>query len=215
MGRGNSLSSRSERKRRKLCCPSLIPARGCPHSRRSRSSMLSLPLNLTAPAWGFASAAPSWNRMAAAYGLPTTLPAAQASISRYPPKSRPANDAPRPQAWTHKLALHSQFLCPVLTFPATISHSLGDRSSAATPTPLPQPCRAASPSPANQVLRSVADNFRVGDYTSGDPGPGSQPIRQRSFPSRQPLVQNVPGTKDECFGSSEKRLWYRTFVSAR
>src|ERR1700758_4506504 len=41
-----------------------------------------------APAWGFASADPSWNRMAAACGRPTTLRAAPASISPYPLPTR-------------------------------------------------------------------------------------------------------------------------------
>ena len=35
---------------------------------------------------------------------------------------------------------------------------------------------------------------------------------QESLPSRQPLVQNVQGTRGECFGSSEKRSWNRIFV---
>ena len=67
-----------------LWCPSAIPAWGFPRSRRTRSSMRSLPPNLTAPAWDFRSAARSLNRMAAACGLPTTLRAAPTFISRYP-----------------------------------------------------------------------------------------------------------------------------------
>src|ERR1700676_289697 len=45
--------------------------------------MRSLLPNLMAPAWDFASAAPLLNRMAAAYGLPTTLRAAQDFVSHY------------------------------------------------------------------------------------------------------------------------------------
>jgi hypothetical protein len=45
---------------------------GCPRSRWSRSSMPSLLPSPTGPAWDFASAAPSSNRMVAACGLPTT-----------------------------------------------------------------------------------------------------------------------------------------------
>src|SRR5229473_5327026 len=86
MTRASSPSSRSERKTRKLWCPSLIAAWGCPHSRRSRSSMPSLLPSPTGPAWDFASAAPSSNRMVAACGLPTTHRAAQAFLSPYPPK---------------------------------------------------------------------------------------------------------------------------------
>ena len=66
-------STRSERKTRKLWCPSLIAALGCPHSRRTRSSTRSWPPNLTATAWDFGSAAPSANRMAVACWLPTTF----------------------------------------------------------------------------------------------------------------------------------------------
>src|ERR1700694_4948920 len=49
--------------------------------------MPSLPPRLTAPAWGFGSAAPSLNRMAAACGPPTTLRAAQVFALLYPPQS--------------------------------------------------------------------------------------------------------------------------------
>jgi K+-sensing histidine kinase KdpD len=48
--------------------------------------------NLTAPAWGFASAAPSLNRMGGACGLPTSLRAAQIFVSPYLPKSRQRNE---------------------------------------------------------------------------------------------------------------------------
>src|SRR5229473_6261400 len=48
---------------------------------------------LMAPAWDSGSAAPSWNRMEAACGLPTTLHAEQAFTLPYPPRWRPMNDA--------------------------------------------------------------------------------------------------------------------------
>src|SRR5258708_33094825 len=54
--------------------------------------MRSLPPNLTALAWDFASADPSSNRMAAACGLPTTPRAAQAFVSPYLLKPRRMND---------------------------------------------------------------------------------------------------------------------------
>src|ERR1700689_4643816 len=47
------------------------------------------------PAWDFASAAPSSNRMVAAYGLTTTARAEQNSTSPYPQKKRSTNDALR------------------------------------------------------------------------------------------------------------------------
>ncbi len=74
-------------------CRSAIPAWDCPDTRQIRSLMPSLPPRLTAPAWDFASAAQSSNRMAAACGLPTTLRAAQVFVSPYPPKPRQLNDA--------------------------------------------------------------------------------------------------------------------------
>src|ERR1700738_1712004 len=92
MGRESLLSSRSERKTRKLWCPSLIAAWGCPHSGRTRSSVRFLPPNPTGPAWDFVSAALSSNRMAAACGLPTTPRGAQAFVSPYLPKPRRMND---------------------------------------------------------------------------------------------------------------------------
>ena len=49
----------------------------------------------TGLAWAFGSVAPSLNRMEAACGLPKTLPVAQAFTSRYPPNSRPMNEARR------------------------------------------------------------------------------------------------------------------------
>src|SRR6266851_2778848 len=94
MGRANSPSSRSELKTSNLWCPSAIPAWGCPRSRRTRSSMRSLPRNYMGPVWDCRSAAPSLNRMAAACGLPTTFRAAQVFTSFYPPKSPHMNDAP-------------------------------------------------------------------------------------------------------------------------
>src|SRR5207302_3211968 len=51
--------------------------------------------SLTAPAWGFASAAPSWNRMAGACGLPTTLRAAQVFISLYQRELKQRNEPGR------------------------------------------------------------------------------------------------------------------------
>jgi len=65
---------------------------GLPRSRRTRSSTRFLQRSLTEPAWGFASVAPSLNRMAGACGLPTTLRAAQVFISLYPRKSRQRNE---------------------------------------------------------------------------------------------------------------------------
>src|SRR5260370_32553803 len=50
---------------------------------------------LMGPAWDSGSAAPSWNRMEAACGLPTTLHAEQAFTFPYPPRRRPMNDARR------------------------------------------------------------------------------------------------------------------------
>src|SRR5260370_739375 len=55
MGRANSPSGRRECKTRKLWCPSLTAEWGCPHSRRNRSSMLSLLPSRTEPAWDFES----------------------------------------------------------------------------------------------------------------------------------------------------------------
>src|ERR1700730_13316718 len=94
MGRASSPSSRGERKTSNLWCPSAILAQGCPRSRRTRSSMRSLPRRFMGPVWDCPSAAPSLNRIAAACGLPTTLHAAQVFTSFYPPKSRSMNDVP-------------------------------------------------------------------------------------------------------------------------
>src|SRR5882724_4503323 len=93
MGRANSPSSRSERTTSNLWCPSAIPAWGCPRSRRTRSSMRSLPRSFMGPAWDCPSAAPSWNRIAAACGLSTTLCGARVFTSFYPSKSRHMSDA--------------------------------------------------------------------------------------------------------------------------
>jgi len=71
-----------------LWCRSAIRASGCLRSRRTKSSMPSLPPNLMTPAWDFTSADLSWNRTAAACGLPTTLHAAQGFISPYPARAR-------------------------------------------------------------------------------------------------------------------------------
>ena len=68
---------------------------GLPRSRRTRSSMRSLPRRFTGPVWDCPSAAPSLNRMTAACGPPTTLRAAQVFTSFYPPKSKHMNDAHR------------------------------------------------------------------------------------------------------------------------
>src|SRR5882672_7040554 len=54
--------------------------------------MPSLPPNLTARAWDFASAVPSLKRMAAACGLPTTRRAAQAFTWHFPSKSSRLNE---------------------------------------------------------------------------------------------------------------------------
>jgi hypothetical protein len=59
-----------------------------------------------APAWDFASAAPSLNRMAAPCGLLTTLRATQAFVSRYPPRPRHAHS---PKSIDHQAA-HSHLL---------------------------------------------------------------------------------------------------------
>src|SRR5271157_4073797 len=92
MGCGNSRSSRNERTTSNFWYPSAIPAWGCPQGRRTRYSMRSSPPNLTAPAWGCGSAAPSLNRTAVACGLPTPLPAARVFISLCPIESRQRND---------------------------------------------------------------------------------------------------------------------------
>src|SRR6267143_6140372 len=91
MGRGNSPSSRSERKTSICRCPSATLAWGCPRSRQTRSSMRSLPPSFTGPAWDFGSVEPLLNRMAAACGLTATLRAAQVFTSLYQPKSRHMN----------------------------------------------------------------------------------------------------------------------------
>src|SRR6266478_4876213 len=92
MRRVSSPSTHSEGKTSNLWCRSATRESGCLRSRRIRYLMPSLPPNLMAPAWDFASADPLWNRMAAACGLPTTLSAVQAFTSPFPLKSRPMND---------------------------------------------------------------------------------------------------------------------------
>src|SRR5580704_10326272 len=92
MGRANWTSSRGEERTRNLWCRLAIPALGFLFSKRTRSLMRSLPRSLTALAWDFGSAAPSWNRMAAACGLPIILHAAQAFTSPFPPKLRLTTD---------------------------------------------------------------------------------------------------------------------------
>src|SRR6267143_478564 len=88
MDRANSRSSRSQRKTSNSWCLSAITVWACPRSRRTRSSARSLPRNFMGPAWGCPSAAPSLNRIAADYGLPTTLRGAQVFTSFSPPESR-------------------------------------------------------------------------------------------------------------------------------
>src|SRR5882672_1746233 len=91
MGRGSSRSNRCERKTSNSCCPSAILAPDFLRSRRTRSSMRSLPRRLTAPAWDFALADPSWNRTGAACGLVATRRGARAFTSACRPKSRSMN----------------------------------------------------------------------------------------------------------------------------
>src|SRR5260370_27641633 len=74
---------------------SAILAWACRRSRRTRFLMRSLPPNLTAPAWVFGSAAPSWNLMVAGCGQRTTVSAAQAFTSPYLWEPRRTNDARR------------------------------------------------------------------------------------------------------------------------
>jgi len=57
----------------------------CLRSMQTRLLMLSLPPSLTALAWDFGSAAPSFNRLAVGCGLPITLRAVQAFVSPYLP----------------------------------------------------------------------------------------------------------------------------------
>jgi len=87
---------------RKLSCPSLTAAWGCPLSRRNRSSMPSLLPSRTGPAWDFGSAALSSNHMVAACGLRRTLRAAQVFLSVYPPRPRRLNDARRRSHGVHR-----------------------------------------------------------------------------------------------------------------
>src|SRR5229473_6345344 len=93
MVRVSSPSTHSEGRTTSLWCRSAIRAWASRRSKRIRSSMPSSPPNLTEPAWDFASADLLWNRMAAAFGLPTTLRAVQAFTSPFPPKSRLMNDS--------------------------------------------------------------------------------------------------------------------------
>ena len=88
--------SRSARKTANFSCPSAIPAWGYPRIRRIRSSMRSLPRSPKGPEWDCGSAGPSWNRMEAACGLLTTLPAAQVFTLHYPPRSRHRDDTIAP-----------------------------------------------------------------------------------------------------------------------
>src|ERR1700704_3566252 len=96
MGRVSSLSRRSERTPSVCWCRSAIPASACPLGRQTRSSMRSLRRSLRAPGWACPSAAPSWNRMAAACGPATTRRAAPVFISLFPPQSRHMNDPGAP-----------------------------------------------------------------------------------------------------------------------
>src|SRR5260370_20009261 len=100
-----------------------------------------LPPNLTAPAWGFGSAAPSLNRMAAACGPPTTLRAAQVFTLLYLPKSGRVNDARiAPTAFVIDDAAAVEFLSaessPYLTGQTLL---IDGESSPARPTPWLRP----------------------------------------------------------------------------
>src|SRR5216684_1718835 len=95
MGRASLPSGRGERKKRKLWCPSLTAAWGCPHRVRNRSSMPSLLPSRKEPAWDFALAAPSSNHLGAVCGLPTTPHAVRVFISLYRRKSRQRNEPRR------------------------------------------------------------------------------------------------------------------------
>ena len=64
--------------------------------------------NLTAPAWGFASAGQSLRRMATACGLPTTPRAAQLFLSSCPPRSGRTHNLPTCSQWP-------TFRCPPVT----------------------------------------------------------------------------------------------------
>jgi hypothetical protein len=92
MGCANSSSSRKAARIVRCSSQSAIPAWGFHRSRRTRSLMHSLPLNLTVRAWAWdcGSAAPSLNRTGAACGLLTTLRAAQGFVSHYLPAARNA-----------------------------------------------------------------------------------------------------------------------------
>src|SRR6202045_733668 len=92
MGRVSLPSARSRRRMTNSWCRLVIREWGSPGSRPIKSSIPSLLRNLTAPGWGFASADPSWNHMAAVCGLPTTLRVAQVFISPFPPNSRHMNN---------------------------------------------------------------------------------------------------------------------------
>src|SRR5258707_904736 len=71
---------------------------GCPHTARNRSSMLSSAPSPTEPAWAFASAAPSLNRMVAACGLPTISHTAQVFLSPCPTRARDTRMTRKPGA---------------------------------------------------------------------------------------------------------------------
>jgi len=70
---------------------------GLPSQQADQILTHSLLRNLTARAWDFVSAAPSWSRMADACGLPATLSAEQAFMSLYPL-------SPRLREWAHSRA---------------------------------------------------------------------------------------------------------------
>src|SRR5580704_1156488 len=99
MGRVSLSFTHSEERTRNLWCRSAIRAWGCLHSRQIRFLMPSLPPNLTAPAWDFASADRLWNHMVAACGPTITPRAVQVFTSPSPPTLRPTNDLYSPTAF--------------------------------------------------------------------------------------------------------------------
>src|SRR3954465_2738463 len=93
MGPANLSSIRSGQSESKSWYRLATPAWVCLRGRPTRSLMHSLPQSPTAPAWDFASADPSLNRMVAACGPPTTLRAVQAFTLPCLSKPKPTNDA--------------------------------------------------------------------------------------------------------------------------
>src|SRR5580658_8963583 len=95
MGGASWPLSPNEPKPSKFLSQSTILAWDCPHSRQTNSSTHSLPPSHTAQVWDCLLADPSLSRMAAACGLPTTLPTEQVFVSLYPPGQRQRNEPAR------------------------------------------------------------------------------------------------------------------------